>query len=186
MGSHTSLASSASPPAPGDASVIRAVLDALRRVVRELRLSARDAERGAGISGAQLFVLQTLAQRPASSLNDLALRTLTDQSSVSVVVGRLVDRNLVTRKASRGDARRVELRATPAGRRLLARCPEPTQARLLFALGRMSDGELESLRRGLGALVREMGIENEEPRMFFEEPHPPPGEPSARARRGTT
>jgi MarR family transcriptional regulator, lower aerobic nicotinate degradation pathway regulator len=186
MGSHTSLASSASPPASGGASAIRAVLDALRRVVRELRLSAREAERGAGITGAQLFVLQTLAQRPASSLNDLALRTLTDQSSVSVLVGRLVERKLVTRRASRGDARRVELRATPAGRRMLARCPEPTQARLLLALGRMSNAELESLRGGLGALVREMGIENEEPRMFFEELHPPSSERSARARKGAS
>jgi len=170
MGSHISLVSPAVPPTPDEAPRVRAVLDALRRVVRELRLSARGAERGAGISGAQLFVLQTLARRPASSLNDLAIRTLTDQSSVSVVVGRLVDRRLVTRKASRGDARRVELRVTPAGRRLLTRCPEPTQARVVAALGRMTAAELESLSGGLGALVREMGIENEEPRMFFEEP----------------
>src|ERR1019366_5949434 len=68
---------------------IRSVMDALRRVVRDLRLSARDAERSAGISGAQLFVLQSLAEEPASSLNVLADRTLTDQSSVSVVVNRL-------------------------------------------------------------------------------------------------
>ncbi len=86
-----------------------------------------------------------------------------------MVVGRLVDRKLVTRRPSRDDARRVELSVTPAGRRLLARCPEPTQARLLDALGHMGAAELESLRRGLGALVREMGIEDEVPRMFFEE-----------------
>jgi DNA-binding MarR family transcriptional regulator len=148
---------------------IRAILDALRRVVRELRLSARGAERDAGISGAQLFVLQTLSRERATSLNDLALRTLTDQSSVSVVVRRLVDRRLVTRKASRDDARRVELGLTAAGRRMLARCPEPTQERLFEALRRMSAAELSSLTRGLGALVREMGIGGEAPSMFFEE-----------------
>ncbi len=53
---------------------------------------------------------------------------------------------------------------------MLSRCPEPTQARLLDALGRMRTSELDSLRNGLGALVREMGIEDETPRMFFEEP----------------
>jgi MarR family transcriptional regulator, lower aerobic nicotinate degradation pathway regulator len=182
MGSHTSLLSLSLPASPGDAGRIRTVLDALRRVVRELRLSARGAERGAGISGAQLLVLQTLAHRPASSLNDLAVRTLTDQSSVSVVVGRLVDRRLVARKASRDDARRVELSVTSAGRRLLARCPEPIQARLFAALGRMSVPELESLSRGLEGLVREMGIENEEPRMFFEEARMSSEEPPARER----
>ena len=144
-------------------------MDALRRVVRDLRLSARDAERAAGISGAQLFVLQALAESSASSLNDLADRTLTDQSSVSVVVKRLVDRKLVARKASSVDARRIELSLSAAGRRLLARCPEPTQMRLVAALRRLSSPEVQGLTRGLGALVREMGLASEAPRMFFDD-----------------
>jgi DNA-binding MarR family transcriptional regulator len=169
MGSHTSSSAPSQPAIAADARGIRAVLDALRRNVRELRLSAREAERGAGISSAQLFVLQALSGEKASSLNDLAMRTLTDQSSVSVVVRHLVDRKLVTRKEARDDARRVELGLTPAGRRMLARCPEPTQARLFGALRRMGASELAALTTGLGALVREMGIENEAPRMFFED-----------------
>jgi DNA-binding MarR family transcriptional regulator len=147
-------------------------MNALRRVVRDLRLSARGAERSAGISGAQLFVLQSLAAAPASSLNELADRTLTDQSSVSVVVKRLADRKLLARKASPADARRLELSLTSAGKRLLARCPEPTQARLVGALRRLSAGELSSLTAGLAALVREMGIEDDPARMFFEEETP--------------
>jgi DNA-binding MarR family transcriptional regulator len=169
MGAHASHSASQESPSPHETPRIRPILDALRRIVRELRLSSGNAQRAAGISGAQLFVLQMLAQQKASSLGDLAARTVTDQSSVSVVVGRLVDRKLVTRRPSKEDARRVELSLTPAGLRMLARCPEPTQARLLDALGRMEPAELEALRTGLGALVREMGIENETPRMFFEE-----------------
>jgi MarR family transcriptional regulator, lower aerobic nicotinate degradation pathway regulator len=169
MGSHPSALASANPAARAEETDIRAILDALRRVVRELRLSARDAERDAGISGAQLFVLQTLSRERATSLSDLAVRTLTDQSSVSVVVRRLVDRKLVARKTPRDDARRVELSLTAAGRRMLARCPEPTQARLFEALHCMSAADLSSLTSGLGALVREMRIEDEAPQMFFEE-----------------
>ena len=166
-------------PEPED---IRSILDALRRIVRDLRLSARDAERTAGISGAQLFVLQVLAQGPAASLNDLAVRTFTDQSSVSVVVRRLVDRKLLTRKPSKDDARRVEISLTAAGHRLLAKCPEPTQARLLKALRRMAEPERGALTRGLAGLVREMGIQDAEPRMFFEEPgRPTRAAPTGRA-----
>jgi DNA-binding MarR family transcriptional regulator len=90
---------------------------------------------------------------------------------VSVVVKRLVERKLVTRKPSPEDGRRVELALTSAGRRLLARCPEPTQARLVTALKRLSPDELSSLKAGLVALEREMGTGGAA-RMFFDEEAP--------------
>jgi DNA-binding MarR family transcriptional regulator len=132
-------------------------MDALRRIVRGLRLTAREAERTAGISGAQLFVLQSLADGSASSVNELAERTCTDQSSVSVVVRRLVERGLVTRAPSKRDARRVELSLSATGRRLVKRCPEPTQARLLAGLRRMDATELASLRDRLEAIAKLVG-----------------------------
>ena len=158
-------------------------MDALRRIVRELRLSARMAEQVAGISGAQLFVLQALAEGRASSLNELAERTVTDQSSVSVVVKRLVAQNLVARTSSRIDARRIELSLTAAGRRLLARCPEPTQVRLVSALRRMTPRELVTLGEGLAALAREMGIGDSAVRMLFDEDAPRGTRPARRAGR---
>ena len=148
---------------------VRAVMDGLRKIVRGLRLSARAAERSAGISGAQLFVLQALAEEPASSLNELADRTFTDQSSVSVVVRRLVEGELVERRPSSEDGRRIELRLTPAGRRLVKRCPEPTQAKLVGALRELGAPELASLRSSIDALVRGLGMGDEAARMFFDE-----------------
>ena len=174
----------ARPTRTSKAPQVRAVLDSLRRVVRDLRLSARDAERIAGISGAQLFVLQTLATAPAASINDLAERTMTDQSSVSVVVRRLVERKLVVRKPSPEDSRRVELELSARGRKLLARCPEPTQARLLASLRRLAPAELSSLTAGMAALVREMGIEKDAARMFFEESSAAAPAPVRRRARG--
>jgi DNA-binding MarR family transcriptional regulator len=153
---------------------IRTVFDALRRIVRELRLGARGAERDAGLSGAQLFVLQSLADESASSLNALAERTMTDQSSVSVVVARLAEKKLVVRTPSEEDRRRIELRVTAAGRRMLARCPEPTQARLLSALRHLTPAKLAALAEGMEALVHEMGIAGDAPQMFFEESPPKP------------
>jgi DNA-binding MarR family transcriptional regulator len=148
---------------------VRAVMNGLRKIVRGLRLSAREAERTAGISGAQLFVLQSLSEEAAPSLNELSERTSTDQSSVSVVVRRLVDQGLVERRPSTEDARRVELRLTAAGKKLVRRCPEPTQARLVSALRRLGGGELAALRGGIEALVRGLGARSEAARMFFDE-----------------
>src|SRR5690348_13047106 len=95
---------------------IRDVLDSFRRIVRLLRLSSREAEREVGLSGAQLFVLQKLSEAKMLSVNDLAERTHTHQSSVSVVAQTLVDKGLVARARAADDARRLELTLTPAAK----------------------------------------------------------------------
>ena len=84
-------------------------MNAVRSIVRALRINTRAIELQMGISLAQLFVLQQLAERPADSLNELAERTATHQSSVSVVVRRLVERGYVSRTASATDKRRIEI-----------------------------------------------------------------------------
>ena len=130
--------------APRQADMV-AVMDALRRVVRALRVSTRAAERRFGISGAQLFVLEKLVEAPAPSVDHLAARTLTDQSSVSMVVSRLVAADLVRRTPSRGDARRVSISLTPSGRALVRKAPHTAQTRLIAGLQTFSRSELRQL-----------------------------------------
>jgi DNA-binding MarR family transcriptional regulator len=155
---------------PSDA---RTSLDALRRIVRELRLSANAAQKQTGISGAQLFVLQQLAERPAATMGDLAQRTFTHQSSVSVVVRRLAERGLVVRTASPEDARRVTISLSASGKQLLKRAPRAAQERLLAALARLAPKRRRELAQGLADLVAGMGIADQPPELFFEEKSSP-------------
>ena len=136
----------------------RAALDGIRRVVQALRVSSRAAEQRVGLSGAQLFVLQRLASSPARSINDLADATVTHQSSVSVVVRRLVERGLVRRVACSDDGRKAEVSLTARGRRLLERAPGAAQDRLIEGLRRMTAADRQSLATQLGRLVRAMGL----------------------------
>src|SRR5690242_18734557 len=117
MGSH------ASPPASPPPEATQ-VLEALRRIVRFLRVSSRASESKAGVSTAQLFVLSQLEASPAPSIRALAERTMTDPSSVSVVVAKLEELGLVSRGSDAKDRRRAELALTPRGRKALARAPE--------------------------------------------------------------
>ncbi len=145
------------------------ILDALRHIVRDLRVSSRAAEARVGLSAAQLFALHRLADCQAPSLGELAERTFTHQSSVSVVVRRLVERRLVARRASRADGRRIELALTPAGRALLRRAPAAAQERLVAALSRLSPPERHRLARSLSRVAREMGADGRVAAMFFED-----------------
>ena len=129
------------------------ILDALRSIVRELRLASREAEQRVGVHGAQLHALRQLADSPTMSLTELADRTHTDISSVSVVVSRLVEQGLVTRKSAEDDRRRLALTLTARGRGILKRAPETGASRLLRAASRLSDREMHALATTLTKLV---------------------------------
>jgi len=149
-----------------------AALDGLRVIVRALRASAYSAERGSGVSGAQLFVLRELESEPGASLAQLAGKTMTDPSSVSVVVARLVDAGLVLRKRHPTDARRAQLTLSPRGRTLLKKAPEPVQRRLIAALQEMPKKRVRRFAEMLEELAAALGVDRREtPQMFFEEEH---------------
>jgi DNA-binding MarR family transcriptional regulator len=156
------------------------ILDDLRRVVRKLRESSREAEQRLGVSGAQLFVLRTLSGGERLSVNELATRTRTHQSTVSGVVSRLVDSGLVKRESSARDARRVELSVTPRGISLLAQAPLAAQDDLVLGIERLSGEQRAALASSLRALVVAMDLEAQEPAMFFEEEAPSPARTRAK------
>jgi DNA-binding MarR family transcriptional regulator len=146
----------------------RAVLDAIRRIVRTLHESSRAAEKSLGLSGAQLFVLQTLADAPGLSLNGLSAQTHTHQSSVSTVVSRLADRGLLLRTPAADDARRLELRVSAEGRRLVARAPDAAQARLIHAIEQLPAVRRRALAQSLLELTGTMDLDRRPPAMFFD------------------
>jgi DNA-binding MarR family transcriptional regulator len=170
MGSHA-----LSPPSK-DAT---AVMVALRRIVRMLRVADREAETTHGLSSAQLFVLNSLWNEPAGSLHDLAARTMTDQSSVSTVVAKLVERGLVARTTSATDRRRTELRLTSGGERVVRTAPRMPQTMIADVIGSMTDRRRVELVRSLEAFASAIGANEMPDRMLFED------EPRARRRSRT-
>jgi DNA-binding MarR family transcriptional regulator len=149
---------------PGASDDTRVVLDGIRRLVQFLRVTGRP------VSSAQVFVLQTLAESPAPlSVNELAARTLTHQSSVSVVLKRLEESRLVSKRPGQ-DGRRVEVSLTGKGRQALRRMPDAPQGRLIAGLQRMAARQRRELARGLGGLLVALGVPSKgAPPMFFEE-----------------
>ena len=147
---------------------LRQVMEALRTIVQELRVSSARLQREHGLSGAQLFVLQQLAESPAASVNALAERTHTHQSSVSTVIRRLARRRLVRLEPGADDARTRTVRLTPAGEALLAHAPRTAQATLVAALDRLDPGTRCAMARGLTAWLAAAGLTGAPAPFFFE------------------
>jgi DNA-binding MarR family transcriptional regulator len=149
---------------------VRVALDAFRHIVQALRVG-RAGEGYAGLGSAQLFALQQIAEHPDASINDVAALTCTHQSSVSVVIQRLVRQQLVAKIASSQDRRRQRLAVTPKGRRLLGRAPVAVQEHLIAAIASLPEADRRALARSLRAVARLVAPDGAAPHppMFFED-----------------
>jgi DNA-binding MarR family transcriptional regulator len=148
----------------------REVLDAIRRILRALRESSRATESELGLSGAQLLVLQLLREGAPLSINELAEQSKTHQSSVSVVVSRLVEAELAQRQTSSEDARRTEVQITTSGRRLLQKkAPALAQEKLFSAIASLPTTKRKELAELLSQVVDLAGLGTEPATLFFED-----------------
>ncbi len=149
---------------------VATTFNALRQLVHTLHTASRESERKLGVTGAQLFVLTQLGATPSLSINALAERTMTHQSTVSVVVRRLVRRKLVKKVRAASDARRVELTLTTAGWSIARRAPEAMQIRLARAIDELSTADRRAFGRSLVALLGSLGVADAPAAMLFEDP----------------
>jgi DNA-binding MarR family transcriptional regulator len=145
-------------------------LNSLRRIVRAARGATAAVESRYGVSTAQLYVLQTLAQSPGMSIKDLVARTLTTNSSVSEVVGRLVDSGLVTRETAEDDRRMKVLTLTDGGREIVRHSPRTIQQDLIDGFLHLSPSDQKSLSGCLEEWCRLSGLSEVPPSMLFEPP----------------
>jgi len=144
----------------------RRVFDALRWIVRELRLARNDG--AAGLSAAQVFVLHMLKEKGPLSVGDLAVATATDPSSVSVVVRKLHQKGLVAKEAATEDRRRLRVTLTAPGAKALQAAGVPVQQTMLDRMARLEPDEL----RRLAVLLERVAPQAEDGHpapMFFQE-----------------
>jgi DNA-binding MarR family transcriptional regulator len=144
------------------------ILNALRRLVSTLHVASRQAEKQLGVSTAQLFALQKLQDGQKRSLNELALLTYTHQSSLSVVVRKLVDKGLIQSSVAPSDSRRLMLGLTAKGRRMLDKAATSMPDRLLKALGEMDPKDQIQLGKLLNELLDRAALSDASADLFFE------------------
>jgi DNA-binding MarR family transcriptional regulator len=159
--------------ADDDRAATLSAVTSIRRLVRVLRVAAHRTHATAGISAAQLFVLQQLGPGAGLSLNELAARTFTDRSSVAAVVDRLHSDGLVDRAVDPTDRRRAAVRITAKGRRVLDGAEDAPTTKLIAALRTLSPRQRATLAASLRRLTVALGAgEDPAPMLFADETKP--------------
>lgn len=150
-------------------SEVAEIMDSIRHIFKALRVASIQFEKAVGLSAAQMFVLKKVHEEPWLSINDLALRTTTHQSSVSVVVKKLEERGLVCRAASPEDSRRSIIALTPTGEQILGKAPKMVQESMIEALQSMSPKKTQELSLLLNEFISNAGLAEGGPAPMFEE-----------------
>ncbi|MDG0817593.1 MarR family winged helix-turn-helix transcriptional regulator [Bdellovibrio svalbardensis] len=134
------------------------VMDYIRHIFKALRVSSSQFEKDLGLSAAQVFVLKKLKDEPGLSINELANRTVTHQSSVSVVVKKLEEQKLVQRSTSKQDSRKVVVFLTEEGAGKLAKIPRALQEDMIETLLNMPNEKTVALAKLMKEFVQKAGI----------------------------
>lgn len=143
--------------APAQVSPL-SVLQRFRVLIRTAQRHSQWVERQSGVTGAQLWALQELAESPGLRVGELARRMALHQSTASNMIDKLETNGLVSKQRTSADQRVVRLSLTPAGQQLLARAPSPARGVLPEALRLLDENSQARLQNELDGLL--MQIQN--------------------------
>jgi DNA-binding MarR family transcriptional regulator len=133
--------------ATGLANELRPVL---LRLARELRNETEQL----GVTSRQVTLLWLIRLNPGLSLRELAAEERISAPALSGHVDRLEKAGLIARARDEGDRRRVGLRLTEEGERLLRRVKARRTTWLADRLRGLDDDELATLERAIEPLGR--------------------------------
>jgi DNA-binding MarR family transcriptional regulator len=142
----------ASPPSPSPES--HELTEVVLRLRRALRASVRTDIPWESLPMAQVELLQTLVELPPMRVGDLADRLHLANSTVSGLVGQMMDAGLVARHTDQSDRRAASVAVTDAGRARLAEWERAHERRIGAALDQLSAANRTSVVKALPALGR--------------------------------
>ncbi|MFD1673242.1 MarR family winged helix-turn-helix transcriptional regulator [Alicyclobacillus fodiniaquatilis] len=125
------------------------VLTSFKHVSMVMRQIVDEAAKEVNLGAGQLFILQYLETAHCVNMTELLGHLRMSNASISILVDKLVKRNLVQRKYSEIDRRRVVLSLSDKGHDML-RSVFAADAKLMQRLSELftlPDGELEQLLR---------------------------------------
>lgn len=140
-------------------SVERSIVRSLRRIIRAVGLYSRELMRRKNLTAPQLATLRRLDRKGPLSAGELARGIAVSQATVTGIVDRLEQKELVTRSRDAQDRRRVLIDLTEPAKALVADSPPPLHERFMLRLAETSSAERDEIDRVLRAIVQMMEAE---------------------------
>src|SRR6478736_264630 len=128
------------------------VANRLRPVLLKLNRHLRREIHSLGVTGGQASLLFTIQRQPGIGVRELAALERMSPPGMSKYVGRLEAAGLIVREPSNEDRRRIGLRVSPEGERVLRSVKSRRTAWLAARLKQLSEAELETVDAAIESL----------------------------------
>lgn len=145
----TSKRSSAS----DEVSVMASAKQVVESVPTIMRLIRSGVRKGGSISLPQLRVLSFISRNPGAGVSDVAAHLDVTNPTASVLVDRLVKKNLVVRKEDPSERRRALLTITDSGSEVLEDARNKAQFMVAQVLKTQTPEQLAKINEGLAILA---------------------------------
>lgn len=146
--------------APQSSAEVMQVLKEFRLIFKSVKRHFQWVEKQTGVSGAQLWAMAAVVERPGIRVTELGQAMAIHQSTTSNLVERLVKADLLRRERSAKDQRVVQLYPTAKGTRLVKKAPNPVRGLLVDGLEKLEPRELATLKNALAKLIDRMDARN--------------------------
>ena len=151
-----------SPEIPGDVHIkrTREIIFSIRRLMQAGELYTKELNRIYNVSSAQLNCLLALYENGPLPPSQIAKHILVNSSTVTGIIDRLEQKDLVKRVRNSPDRRVITIQLTQPGKMLAENAPPPVQQKIFDGLTRLSQNEIDQIANTLTKLTNMLDVQD--------------------------
>ncbi|KPH63114.1 transcriptional regulator [Pseudoalteromonas porphyrae] len=136
------------------------LLVSLRKVIRAIDLHSKQLNKTSGLTGPQLLIMTEVAQTDGITASRIAQNVNLSPATVTNILDRLENRDLVSRVRSQLDKRRVSLYLTESGETILQAAPQPLQEHFIEQFSALEEWEQSQLLSSMQRIATMMDAQS--------------------------
>ena len=140
-------------PSQFDRSTSDSVLIALRKIIQAVEMNSKKLVKRVGLTGPQLVILQEIARAGDVTAGEIARAVSLSQATVTGILERMENRGLLARERSASDKRRIMVRITESGSKVLNDAPPLMQEAFVERFAGLQEWEQTMILSALQRLV---------------------------------
>jgi len=141
-------------------NLVREIIYQIRRLMQAEELFTKELNKTYQVSATQLHCLLALYDHGPLPPSQIARYIMVKSSTVTGIIDRLEQKNLVYRLRDSPDRRVITIQLTEAGRELAQHAPPPLQQKIVEGLKKLPEKEIKQIILSLSKLTQMLDVQD--------------------------